>query len=72
MRKVYTGLKAEKVDFGSYDLATVGSLPPGCIQIVADVVEPHGNVCENPYDTTQYMYLFDSPFGGVTIAGDIC
>lgn len=60
-KRVYTGLKAEKVDFGGYDIATDGSLPPGCIQIVADVVAEGGNVCENPKDTTQYMYIGNYP-----------
>ena len=61
MKKVYTGLKAEKIDFGSYNMATTGSLPPGCIQIVANVVQAGGNTCENPTDTTSYMYLFNNP-----------
>lgn len=61
MKKVYTGLKAEKIDFGSYSMATAGSLPPGCIQIVANLVDPGGNTCKNPTDTTSYMYLFDNP-----------
>ena len=61
MKKEYTGLKAEKIDLGSYNMATVGSLPPGCIQIVADVVNPGDNYCQNPSSTTQYKYLFDHP-----------
>lgn len=63
MKKAYTGLTAEKIDFGSYEAVTEGSLPPGCIQIVADVVNPGDNYCQNPKDTTQYKYLFDNPFG---------
>lgn len=63
MKKMYTGLKAEKVDFGYYDLITVGSLPPGCIQIVADLVNPGDQVCQNPKDTTQYMYILNNPYG---------
>ena len=63
MKKMYTGLKAEKVDFGHYDLVTVGSLPPGCIQIVANVVDPGASTCNNPSSTTSYMYLGNNPFG---------
>lgn len=66
MRRTYTGLKAEKVDFGRFDIATRGSLPSGCIQIVADVVAPGGNVCENPPDTTHYMYIGKDPYGSQT------
>lgn len=69
MKKEYTGLMAEKVDFGSYDIATGSSLPSGCIQIVADVVDPGANVCKNPTDTTQYMYLFNDPFGPTIVEG---
>ena len=67
MKKAYSGLMAEKVDFGKYDLATTSSLPPGCIQLVADEVVPGGNVCRNPKDTTQYMYLFSDPFGNTNV-----
>lgn len=63
MKKYYSGLKAEKVDFGSYTNVTTISLPPGCIQIVADLVNPGDNYCQNPKDTTQYAYLFDNPYG---------
>ena len=63
LKKTYTGLKAEKIDFGAYDIATANSLPPGCIQIVADRVDPGDSVCQNPKDTTQYMYLNDNPYG---------
>ena len=63
MKKVYTGLKAERVDFGSYTNVTTISLPAGCMQIVADVAEAGGNVCSNPSDTTQYNYLGDNPYG---------
>ena len=63
MKKIYTGLSAEKIDFGAYDSVTTMSLPPGCIQIVADYVEPGDNKCQNPKDTTQYMYILDNPYG---------
>lgn len=63
MKKTYTGLKAEKIDFGAFNSITTGSLPPGCIQIVADVVDPGKNVCGNPDSTISYMYLGDNPFG---------
>lgn len=67
MKRVYTGLKAEKVDFGSYDIATATSLPPGCIQVVANEVEYVGSsVCLNPYDTTQYMYVGKDPWSQIT------
>lgn len=61
MKKTYTGLKAEKVEFGSYSMVTDGSLPPGCIQIVANVVAPGDRVCQNPTSTISYMYIFDNP-----------
>ena len=63
MKRKYTAMKAEKIDFGTYDMATFGSLPAGCIQIVANKVETGSNVCVNPSDTTQYMYLMDNPYG---------
>ena len=63
MKRVYSGLKAEKIDFGIGSLVATNSLPPGCMQIVADVVNPGENVCQNPYSTTQYMYLGNNPFG---------
>lgn len=61
MKKVYTGLMAEKINFGAYDMATVGSLPPGCMQIVANVVDPGDSVCQNPGETISYMYINDHP-----------
>ena len=61
MKKGYTGLKAEKIDFGSYNMATAASLPPGCIQLVANVTEPGSQVCGNPSSTTSYMYYGDHP-----------
>ena len=63
MKKIYTGLKAEKIEFGAYEAITTGSLPPTCIQIVANVVEPGGNVCQNPSSTTSYMYIGNNPYG---------
>ena len=64
MKKVYTGLKAEKVCFTDDDVVgTVNSLPPGCIQIVADLVNPGDSVCQNPPETISYMYLFNNPYG---------
>lgn len=63
MKKKYIGLKAEKVDFGRYDMVTLSCppMPNTCIQIVADVVVPNSNQCDNPPSTTQYMWLNDSP-----------
>lgn len=61
MKKEYTGLKAERVELGTYNMVTEGSLPPGCIQIVADYVEPGDRVCQNPGSTISYKYLFDNP-----------
>lgn len=71
MKKVYTGLKAEKVDFGTYNMVTDGSLPATCITIVADLVTADGihnqygtdQRCINPSDTTQYWYFGDRPGG---------
>lgn len=63
MKKIYTGLKAEKIEFGAYESIAATSLPPGCIQIVADLVNPGDSVCQNPKATTSYMYLFDNPYG---------
>ena len=71
MKKAYNGLMAEKVDFGKYDLATTGSIPSSCIQIVADEVAAGTNVCRNPSDTTQYMYIGDDPFSGQTFSSDL-
>lgn len=64
MKREYSGLKAEKVDLGSYNMVTFGSLPPGCIEIVADYAgEVHntqnGQTCLNPPDTTQYIEFGD-------------
>jgi len=63
MRKMYTGLKAEKVDFGRYDMVTLscGTMPDTCNQIVADQVIPGDNKCNNPPSTIQYMWFGDSP-----------
>lgn len=72
MKKVYNGLKAEKVDFGNYDLATIGSLPPGCGQIVADVVKPGMSTCDNPPSTTNYMYYGNSPFANNPDPDPLC
>lgn len=63
MKKNYAALKAEKIEFGAYDMVTAGSLPPGCMQIVANVVEPGANVCQNPPSTISYMYLGNNPYG---------
>ena len=63
MKKQYTAMKAEKIDFGAYDMVTVGSLPPGCIQVVANVTEPGSSVCGNPGSTTSYMYVGNNPYG---------
>lgn len=71
MRRVYTGLNVEKVDFGEYDIATNGSVPSGCIQIVANVVDPGANLCKNPSDTTQYMYIGDDPFSQQEFSPDL-
>lgn len=61
MKKRYNALKAEKIDFGTYDMVTNGSIPSGCIQIVANVVNPGASVCNNPPSTTSYMYIYDNP-----------
>ena len=71
MKDNYVGLTAEKVDFGSYDIATNSSLPSGCIQIVADLVDPGANKCKNPSDTTQYMYINKDEFSGQTFDADL-
>jgi len=60
VKREYSGLKAEKVDLGSYNMVTFGSLPPGCIEIVANYAggvenKYNGQTCENPYETTQYV-----------------
>lgn len=61
MKKAYTGLKAERIDFGGYSMAT--SMPPTCVQIVANQVDSGSNVCNNPSETTSYMYVGDNPYG---------
>ena len=61
MKKNYAALKAEKIDFGAYDMATAGSVPPGCIQIVANYVSPGESTCQNPSSTISYMYINDHP-----------
>ena len=70
MKKEYTGLMAEKVDFGSYNMVTEESVPPGCIKIVADLVGDVHNYydddtqqCVNNPDTTFYWYILDHPAG---------
>ncbi len=64
MKKNYMGLKAEKIDFGSFNMATTcsGPMPPSCIQIVADLVDAGSNVCKNQPSTIQYMWFGDSPY----------
>lgn len=62
MKKGYTGLKAEKIDFGSYDSVTTISVPSTCIQIVADQLQGT-NTCQNPEDTTMLMWVGDNPYG---------
>lgn len=61
MKEQYTAMKAEKIDFGAYDMATTGSIPDSCIQIVAN--HRVGNTCTNPSDTTQLMWVGDNPYG---------
>ena len=61
MKKGYNGLKAEKIDFGSYNMAIATSMPGTCIQIVANQVDPGASVCNNPIDTTSYMFINDHP-----------
>ena len=61
MKKVYTGLKAEKIDFGAYDSVIKTSLPPGCLLIVSNTVLTGTQVCHNPTDTTAHMYYGDHP-----------
>jgi len=63
MKKIYTGVKAEKIDFGYYDAVATISLPPGCIQIVADRVDPGESTCQNPGTTIQYNYIGNNPYG---------
>ena len=62
MKKMYTGLKAEKVDFGRYVAVTQScEWPSYCTQIVAVQVDPGGNKCNNPPDTTAYMWISAGP-----------
>lgn len=62
MKKTYVGFKAEKINFGAYDVVAT-SLPGNCMQIVANKVDPGDQTCQNPKDTTSYMYIFDNPYG---------
>ena len=70
VKKKYTGLMAEKIEFEAYNMVTDGSLPAGCITIVADLVNGGHNYdvardqqCLNDPDTTQYWYISDHPIG---------
>lgn len=63
MKKMYAGLKAEKIDFGAYDSVIANSLPGGCMQIVANVVDAGASQCKNPGSTISYMYILDNPYG---------
>lgn len=63
MKREYIGLKVEKIDFGAYNMVATGSLPSNCIQIVSNRVDPGDNVCQNPSDTTSYMYVGNNPYG---------
>jgi len=71
VKKEYSGLKAEMIDFGDYKMVTDGSLPSGCITIVADLVSENGEHnqygsdqrCINPIDTTQFWYFNNRPAG---------
>lgn len=62
MKKIYTGLKAEKVDFGNYNMIAA-SIPASCIKIVANL--ENGGVygstqqCVNNPSTTFYWYIGD-------------
>ncbi len=61
MKKAYMGLKAEKIDFGTYNMATTGSTPAGCMQIVANVLNGT-NTCQNPPATISYMWILNNPY----------
>lgn len=58
MKKQYTAMKVEKIDFGAYDMATA-SVPSSCMRIVANVVEAGTQVCANPSSTTSYLWIGD-------------
>lgn len=62
MKKNYAAIKAEKIDFGAYDMVTTGSIPSSCIQIVADKREGTQQ-CSNPPSTTQLMWVGNNPYG---------
>lgn len=59
MRRAYTGLKAERIDFGSYNMVTYFSVPKGCYTIVADLQD--GSTCTNPDGTQQVFWQADHP-----------
>lgn len=61
MKKNYAALKAEKIDFGAYDMATTGSVPAGCMQIVANVLNGT-QTCQNPPETISYMWVLNNPY----------
>ena len=67
MKKMYTGLKAEKIDFGRYDVVTANSLPAGCIRIVAnrndagEKVSQESGQCINDITTISYLYVNNDP-----------
>ena len=62
MKKVYTGLMAEKVDFGAYDMVADASTPSSCMQIVANTLNGT-NTCQNPKETISYMWILNNPYG---------
>ena len=62
MKKNYAEIKAEKIEFGAYDMVTTYSIPDSCIQIVADL-KVGDQVCTNPGETIQYLWVNDNPYG---------
>lgn len=63
MKKSYEGLSVEKISFEKDSNVMMTSIPAGCFQIVANVVEEGAQICSNPEDTTSHMWFGNRPQG---------
>ena len=61
MKKNYATIKAEKIDFGAYDMVTTASNLSGCMRIVSNVLNGT-HTCQNPPETISYMWINSNPY----------